>query len=491
MNDQVHGKKVKEMKRNKIGILIENRFISKEIQFYMQWLEGEGYQVVFLTRLWGNHSLNFKSIEMDMDLKVTHSFENMDDEELKSYGAIIVPAGYVADYLLYTEKPGGQSPACKFIDRIMHDKDIVKGFICHSLWIAGPDKDSFKDRTVTCHNNIISHVTNAGMKYEDSDVVKDHDLVTARTGEDYRQFALRISEAIKKKAKKKHEEKTEKETKQMGKGTKKILCIVSEWGYWGEELVGPYDELTSKGYTFDFVSPKGKRPVALPPSMDESYIDPPLDKHVTNAHFARRTKEVNEGNLFDNIGNLSEWFPERPYFNSQNFGHELTAYYEKRAKCWADLEQYDALLLPGGSGPMVDIVNNQRVHDVILGFVAAKKLVAAECYCVTALAFARDWSDRKCIIEGKHVTGHALEYDYKDGTGFAVSELNYGPPFYPLEFILRDAVGRKGQYHGGVGQPTSTILDYPFLTGRSTQDSTLVGQLMDCAITEGLKRYGW
>ncbi len=27
--------------------------------------------------------------------------------------------------------------------------------------------------------------------------------------------------------------------------------------------------------------------------------------------------------------------------------------------------------------------------------------------------------DRKSIIAGKHVTGHAREYAYKDGTGFA------------------------------------------------------------------------
>ncbi len=26
--------------------------------------------------------------------------------------------------------------------------------------------------------------------------------------------------------------------------TKTILCCASEWGYWGEELVGPYDVLT-------------------------------------------------------------------------------------------------------------------------------------------------------------------------------------------------------------------------------------------------------
>ena len=474
--------------KNKIGILLENRFIDNEITYYQNRFKESGFEVVFLTRLWGQDKLTFKGMELGMSVDVNTSFEHLGERDLDDYAAIIVPAGYVADYLLYTDRPEELSPACQFIERVMRRQDIVKGFICHSLWLAGPIKDCFRDREVTCHNNIISHVKNAGMVYKNQDVWIDRDLVTARTGGNFTEFARTLIDEIKRKNKKgkKKMKKFALKTK-----TKRILCIVSEWGYWGEELVGPYDELTARGYTFDFVSPKGGRPVALPPSMDESYIDPPLDKHVTSAHFAKRTREVDTGRLFDGIRSLASWFPERPYFNSPNFGHQLTAYYEKREQCWKDLEQYDALLMPGGSGPMADIVNNQRVHDVILGFKAQNKLIAAECYCVTALAFARDWTDRTSIIKGKHVTGHALEYDYKDGTGFAVCDLNFGPPFYPLEFILRDAVGKKGKFHGGVGQPISTILDYPFLTGRSTQDSVLVGKLMYEVLEKGMTRYGW
>ncbi len=273
---------------------------------------------------------------------------------------------------------------------------------------------------------------------------------------------------------------------------KKILCCISEWGYWGEELIGPLEELEAKGYEVSFMTPTGKKPPALPPSMDPSYVDPPLDKCVTSEYYAQKTREIEESDRLDNPINLSEWFPQMPYFNSANFGHALEEYYNKRDACWKELEQYDALLLPGGSGPMVDMVNNERLHDVILGFHAQDKLIAAECYCVTCLAFARDWTDRRSIILGKHVTGHAREYDYKDGTGFMPTGMtNFGPPFYPLEYILRDAVGPDGQYHGGVGHALSTILDYPFLTGRSTQDSKLVGELMVEALENGLKRYGW
>ena len=152
--------------------------------------------------------------------------------------------------------------------------------------------------------------------------------------------------------------------------------------------------------------------------MEEGYFDPPLDKVVTDAYYAARTREIDESDRLDNPTNLSNWFPERPYFNSANFGHAwkpITMPATRPGKIW---KQYDALLMPGGSGPMVDMVNNQRLHDVILGFLAQGKLIAAECYCVTCLAFASDWTERKSIIWGKHVTGHALEYDYKDGTGF-------------------------------------------------------------------------
>jgi putative intracellular protease/amidase len=162
------------------------------------------------------------------------------------------------------------------------------------------------------------------------------------------------------------------------------------------------------------------------------------------------------------------------------------------------IEKYDALLIVGGSGPLVDLANNQRCHDLILAFLAADKPVGAECYGVACLAFARDMNLRQSIIRGKHVTGHCLEYDYKDGTGFVVArntflDFNMGPPPYPLEFILRDATGPDGGYHGNFGHPTSVIVDYPFITGRSTPDSVLTGQKM-IEVLDGsppLRRWGW
>ena len=110
--------------------------------------------------------------------------------------------------------------------------------------------------------------------------------------------------------------------------------------------------------------------------------------------------------------------PDRPYYAEPNFVRKMEAYNRALDAVQERLAAYDAMIVVGGSGPMLDMVNNQRVHDVILGFYRMGKPIAAECYGVATLAFAREVEHRQSIIRGKQVTGHCLEYDYKDGTGF-------------------------------------------------------------------------
>lgn len=274
--------------------------------------------------------------------------------------------------------------------------------------------------------------------------------------------------------------------------SKKVLTILSEYGYWGEELIGPMETLEKTGYKLVFATPKGKRARALPPSMDPKYVDPPLGKCVTDPEMARKVQKIEKSRKLDEPLNLSKMLPERPYPSSPKFIREFEVYNDALdAAMYRILNEYAALLIVGGSGPIVDMVNNQRVHDLILGFYRADRPIAAECYGVTCLAFARDYHIRKSIIFGKHVTGHPIEYDYKDGTGFLGVDFNMGPPPYPLEFILRDAVGPDGQFHGNVGRKISAIVDYPFITGRSTADSYKTGELLVGVLEKGLKRYGW
>jgi putative intracellular protease/amidase len=273
--------------------------------------------------------------------------------------------------------------------------------------------------------------------------------------------------------------------------TKRILVLLSEYGYWGEELVGPLTRFDERGYEVTFATPRGQRPHALPPSMDPDYLDPPLGRSVTTPEVAKLTREVDESDRLANPRSLAGWIPERPYTSDDDYLRRLESYNRELAKIEEDIQDFDTLLIVGGSGPIADLANNERVHGLILSFLRAGKPVAAECYGVACLAFARDWEDRKSIIWGKHVTGHCKEYDYKDGTGFLGVEFNMGPPPYPLEYILRDATGPDGRYHGNFGKETSVIVDYPFITGRSTPDSFLTGEKIVEVLESGLRRWGW
>jgi putative intracellular protease/amidase len=273
---------------------------------------------------------------------------------------------------------------------------------------------------------------------------------------------------------------------------KKILVVLSEFGFWGEELVGPLSHFDQRGYDVVFTTPNGKRPRALPVSMDPGFVDPPLGRSVVSQEVAKMTRDVDESDRLANPISLADWIPDRPYTSDDNYLRRLEAYnLAVGDKLEEQVSEYDALFIVGGSGPIVDLANNGRVHDIILAFLRAEKVVGAICYGVACLAFAREWEHRKSILWGKHVTGHCKEYDYKDGTGFLNVDFNMGPPPYPLEYILRDATGPDGEYHGNFGREISVIVDHPFVTGRSTHDSFRTGEKMVAVLDQGLRRYGW
>jgi putative intracellular protease/amidase len=238
---------------------------------------------------------------------------------------------------------------------------------------------------------------------------------------------------------------------------RKILTLLSEYGYWGEELVGPLAHFDKAGYETVFATPTGKRAHALPPSFDEDYVDPPLGRTVTSAEVADAVRTLDASGRLDAPLSLAEWVPTRPYTSAPAYLRELEAYNRALDRLFRQIRGYDALLIVGGSGPIVDLANNERVHALILAFLRADKLIGAECY----------------------------------GAGFLGTDFVIGPPPYPLEYILRDATAPGGRYHGNFGHEGSVIVDWPFVTGRSNNDSFLTGQKMVEALEDGLVRYGW
>jgi putative intracellular protease/amidase len=503
----------------KVAILVESQYIQAEIDIYRKRFAELGASVDLLAHLYGKTQLTLVSEVEEVGQKPTTLDVSLDVAEARvdDYAAVVMSANYTSVRLRHFESSQGRpldptqartAPAVRFYARAMRDKQIIKGALCHGLWILTPAPDLLAGRRVICHDVVLSDVVNAGGIYthSESGVVVDDDLVTGRSYHEAAAMVDAIADQIVRKRSAARSDTSqpislpERRTGQK----RRILVVLSEMGYWGEELVGPVEVFDAAGYEVDFVTPNGKRPVAITVSMDPEYIDPPLGRSVTSEQVAAKVRDFDDpstanGQRLAKPLALASLLPERPYASAPAYVRALESYNDARDRAERQLlERYDAMVIVGGSGALADLANNERLHDLIRAFVRADRPVAAECYGVSCLAFARDWEDRKSIIWGKNVTGHCIEYDYKDGTGFMAErgrfyDFNMGPPPYPLEFILRDATGPEGGYHGNFGKATSVIVDYPFITGRSTPDSYLTGEKV-VEVLEGsppLRRFGW
>lgn len=185
-----------KLQGKKIAILMDSDYYEKEIFYYEHRFPEEGAELRFFTRLWGQSSLTFKGHEWHVPFECRESFEDMDDETLRSFSALIVPAGFVSDRLRYTDDVNRISPAAVFLKRAFNEKSIIKGIICHGLWLTSPIAEVVRGRKLTCHNNLIGDAKNYGAIYTDEDVVVDGDLVTGRTGGHCHLFARRIIDML-------------------------------------------------------------------------------------------------------------------------------------------------------------------------------------------------------------------------------------------------------------------------------------------------------
>ncbi|GIE77964.1 protease [Actinoplanes philippinensis] len=181
---------------HKVAVLVESDFYEHEIWYYSYRFPEEGAELHFLTRLWGRESITFTGHEYRAPFVCAASFEGMDDDALRSYSAVIVPSAMVSDRLRYSEDLAKLPPATDFVRRAFAEPRIVKGIICHGLWLLSRTPELVRGRRLTCHPNLYGDALNMGAQYVDSDVVVDDDLVTGRTGAQAGVFARTVIEQI-------------------------------------------------------------------------------------------------------------------------------------------------------------------------------------------------------------------------------------------------------------------------------------------------------
>jgi protease I len=180
----------------KVAVLVESDYFEPEIMYYQRRFPEEGAELHLLTRLWGQDRLTFTGHEWRAPLEVDRSFEDIDDAALREYAAVIVPSGMVSDRLRYTEDITKLPPASVFIQRAFAEPNVLKGVICHGMWLLAPTPELVAGRRVVAHNNLLGDVRNMGAVYVNEDVVVDGDLVTGRSGGHCHLFANKLIEML-------------------------------------------------------------------------------------------------------------------------------------------------------------------------------------------------------------------------------------------------------------------------------------------------------
>jgi protease I len=176
--------------KGKIGVLIEEHFDPTEYWKFNEYFPKQGYEVEYISHLWGQSQLRFGSNpENDkIEYHVTVTTE-VNDVNPADYKGIILIGAYATDRLRYEAHPKrgqpNQSPAVRFLRRAAQMKGLKIGTICHSLWLLCAAPELLKGRKVTCAHNLIYDVQNAGgdVQFEGDGtkaLVVDSDLISGK-----------------------------------------------------------------------------------------------------------------------------------------------------------------------------------------------------------------------------------------------------------------------------------------------------------------------
>lgn len=580
----------KSLLGKKIAVLVETEYIHAEIEFYKTRIPELGGEVMLLSYLWGNTSLDIVNDIDSPEVPVTSAHrltitECVTKHDPNEFDIVICAANYVAVRLreippmgsLGSRNKATTAPAVSFFARAMENKKIVKGAMCHALWILTPRKDLLRGRKVICHTVVLSDIVNAGAIFipEPSHVVVDVDLVTARSFADIEPYfnALVTTSNLLSEDIPSYESTTAILNDTVSKltnalqsrfniasfnfqttrdavsaaaqdilddnldlssevrritgvdfdisaSTKRnpIIIVASKFGTWASEFTIVAGVLLKAGYEVKVATEDGSPPHFLSASLDTKFQDGAWRcSVVSEAEQRLALKFLNpdsaEHRLLEpiNILNLSK-LPAPPQIGDYLNAPSLLEQYEKSLQYTCKIaENYDALIIAGGSGAIPGVIADRGLHNLILAFDNLGKPIMGECNGGLAIAQTLNPRTGRSILEGRAVTTHSLLDEYQSGwgwvsefkadpdsfwkngqfdfDGYAAAEVWHTPgvkgnPIIDSEALFTNAAGPNGLFFSPPGSPYSVVVDRNLITCRTTPDG-YPGTLALIAVLDG------
>jgi putative intracellular protease/amidase len=130
-----------------------------------------------------------------------------------------------------------------------------------------------------------------------------------------------------------------------------------------------------------------------------------------------------------------------------------------------DVSGYDAIFVPGGLAPMVDMLDNETVHAAIAATYERGAVVGAVCHGPVSLLNVK-LSDGTYLVSGKNITSFSNE-----------EEENYAKADVP--FLLENALRKRGANYTSVAAwQAHSIADGRLVTGQNPASAKEVAEKM-------------
>jgi putative intracellular protease/amidase len=207
------------------------------------------------------------------------------------------------------------------------------------------------------------------------------------------------------------------------------LIVVSEEGYWGEELLETLEGLDDAGFDVEIATPSGRYPLVDPRSADPDEV---------GALMAERVEELEDDPRLEDPTPL----------------HETSA------------DDVDAVVFPGGHGTVWDVNQDADARRLLREAVEGPARALVVCHAVGLVAFTR-MGDGSLLAEGREVTGFPNAWEDE-----IVDENECMPDGTKLPYRIEDEIkAADGKWDAQISEDTSVKVDGDLVTSRGPASS--------------------
>jgi len=170
-----------KLKGKKAALLVEDMYQEFELWIPYYRLKEEGVEVTVVGSGTAPVYHSKYGVPVEVDKKASEVTAN-------DFDAVVIPGGYAPDKMRI-------HPEMVSLVRDAFNKGKVVAAICHAGWML-VSAGILKGKRATSYIAIRDDMINAGAKWEDSEMVRDGNLITARKPDDLPAFCRALIEAM-------------------------------------------------------------------------------------------------------------------------------------------------------------------------------------------------------------------------------------------------------------------------------------------------------